>query len=198
MRIGPENQSGAQSGEQHRPGDGRGLGPQHSGAERDLGRRERQLLVGPAALRADQQTGARQVGTAAVGRGERSISVPRLQRLARYYNVPVDQLLPRDIDIDLTGATEAVEGDADYGRRSVWGEGTEKVTIDLTAFERLTEPEADMLQRYLKMIQVQRQDFNGRMLTIRGDDMRAIACLFGTDTDGIVRRLDDLGLRLPV
>ena len=131
-------------------------------------------------------------------RGERSISVPRLQRLARYYNVPVDQLLPRDIDIDLTGATDGVEGDADYGRRSVWGEGADKVTIDLTAFERLTEPEADMLQRYLKMIQVQRQDFNGRMLTIRGDDLRAIACLFSTDTDGIVRRLDDLGLRLPV
>jgi transcriptional regulator with XRE-family HTH domain len=131
-------------------------------------------------------------------RGERSISVPRLQRLARYYNVPVDQLLPRDIDIDLTGTAEAVEGDADYGRRSVWGEGAEKVTIDLTAFERLTEPEADMLQRYLKMIQVQRQDFNGRMLTIRGDDLRAIACLFGTDADGIVRRLDDLGLRLPI
>src|SRR5215212_7195796 len=29
-------------------------------------------------------------------RGERAISVPRLQRLARFYNVPVDQLLPRD------------------------------------------------------------------------------------------------------
>ena len=29
-------------------------------------------------------------------RGERVISVPRLQRLARFYNVPVDQLLPRD------------------------------------------------------------------------------------------------------
>jgi len=130
-------------------------------------------------------------------RGERSISVPRLQRLARYYNVPVDQLLPRDIDIDLTGSADTAEGDADYGRRSVWGEGADKVTIDLTAFERLTEPEADMLQRYLKMIQVQRQDFNGRMLTIRGDDLRAIACLFGTDADGIVRRLDDLGLRLP-
>ena len=130
-------------------------------------------------------------------RGERSISVPRLQRLARYYNVPVDQLLPRDIDIDLTGNADTAEGDADYGRRSVWGEGADKVTIDLTAFERLTEPEADMLQRYLKMIQVQRQDFNGRMLTIRGDDLRAIACLFGTDADGIVRRLDELGLRLP-
>src|SRR5437764_1549732 len=42
-------------------------------------------------------------------RGERAISVPRLQRLARFYNVPVDQLLPRDLgpepawgdDIDL-------------------------------------------------------------------------------------------------
>src|SRR3954453_8173848 len=29
-------------------------------------------------------------------RGERAISVPRLQRLARFYNVPVDQLLPAD------------------------------------------------------------------------------------------------------
>jgi hypothetical protein len=35
------------------------------------------------------------------------------------------------------------------------------------------------------------------MLTIRNDDLRAIACLFGTDADGIVRRLDDLRLRLP-
>src|ERR1700738_4991799 len=30
-------------------------------------------------------------------RGERIISVLRLQRLARFYAVPVDQLLPRDV-----------------------------------------------------------------------------------------------------
>src|ERR1700684_1542732 len=29
-------------------------------------------------------------------RGERAISVPRLQRLAKLYDVPVDQLLPND------------------------------------------------------------------------------------------------------
>ena len=29
------------------------------------------------------------------------------------------------------------------------------------------------------MIQLQRQDFNGRMLTIRRDDLRAIACILG-------------------
>ena len=36
-----------------------------------------------------------------------------------------------------------------------------------------------MLTRYLTMIQVQRQDFNGRVLTIRRDDLRAIACILG-------------------
>jgi len=35
--------------------------------------------------------------------------------------------------------------------------------------------DAETLSRYLRMIQVQRQDFNGRVLTIRRDDMRAIA-----------------------
>ena len=47
------------------------------------------------------------------------------------------------------------------------------------------------------MIQMQRQDFNGRVLTIRGDDLRTIACLIGTDFGQMVRRLDELGLRLP-
>src|SRR5207244_7738277 len=34
-------------------------------------------------------------------RGERAISVPRLQRLARFYNVPVDQLLPPASEADV-------------------------------------------------------------------------------------------------
>src|SRR5207248_3854851 len=47
-------------------------------------------------------------------RGERAISVPRLQRLARFYAVPVDQLLPRDVEIDLTeggGGAQVADGD---------------------------------------------------------------------------------------
>jgi hypothetical protein len=53
-----------------------------------------------------------------------------------------------------------------------------------------------MVYRYLSSIQVRRQDFNGRVLTIRADDIRAIAGLFGTDADALLRRLDDLQLRL--
>ena len=52
-----------------------------------------------------------------------------------------------------------------------------------------------MLARYLWMIQVQRQDFNGRMLTIRRDDLRAIACILDCHRQ-VPARLDDLGLRL--
>ncbi len=58
------------------------------------------------------------------------------------------------------------------------------VTIDLRRLERLNGAEADMLSRYLTMIQLQRQDFNGRMLTIRRDDLRAIACILGVTYEG--------------
>ena len=58
-------------------------------------------------------------------------------------------------------------------------DGNEKVTIDLTKLHSVSGPERDLLRRFLSMIQVQRQDFNGRMITIRAEDLRAIACLFG-------------------
>jgi len=131
-------------------------------------------------------------------RGERSISVPRLQRLADFYNVPVDQLLPRDSGGAAPWAAGAGESDsaattAENGRL---GPDDGRVTIDLTRLEAVTAPERELLRRYLGMIQVQRQDFNGRMITIRSEDVRAIGCLFDMSADGMRRRLDDLGLRL--
>jgi hypothetical protein len=53
-----------------------------------------------------------------------------------------------------------------------------------------------MLSRYLRMIQVQRQDFNGRVLTIRRDDIKAIACILGVSEVTADLRLDEMGLRL--
>lgn len=133
-------------------------------------------------------------------RGERTISVPRLQRLAQIYNVPVDQLLPRDLGgaVVMDGGPEEMV--VDPGRRRGQGgdESTGRVTIDLTRLDDVATPERDLLRRYLGMIQVQRQDFNGRVLTIRSDDVRAIGCLFDTTADGMRNRLDNLGLRQPV
>ncbi len=136
-------------------------------------------------------------------RGERAISVPRLQRLAKLYDVPVDQLLPQDEaptdrwsgharPTDSEAATQQVQA-----RRPLrpW-DGHEKITIELTKLNSVSGPERDLLRRFLSMIQVQRQDFNGRMITIRAEDLRAIACLFGVTPDAMSRRLDELGLRV--
>jgi transcriptional regulator with XRE-family HTH domain len=126
-------------------------------------------------------------------RGERAISVPRLQRLARFYNVPVDQLLPRDVGPGFrsSGGEDSL---LDLTRSAP--EPARKVIIDLTRLEELVGPSGEMLTRYLAMIQVQRQDFNGRMLTIRRDDLRAIACILDTTVDGAAKRLDELRLCL--
>lgn len=129
-------------------------------------------------------------------RGERSISVPRLQRLARFYSVPVDQLLPHPVDIDLTTEEEVEPPEGSFASRRSLEDVPVRVTLDLTRFDHLSEPESEMLRRYVAMIQVQRQDFNGRVMSIRRDDLRTIAGLLGTDTDAMVRRLDDLGLRV--
>jgi transcriptional regulator with XRE-family HTH domain len=159
-------------------------------------RKQKRLSLQAVEATSDQEFKASVLG--AYERGERSISVPRLQRLAEFYNVPVDQLLPRDVNGALTamgssspaGASRPVNGE----ERSR-AESNGRVTIDLTRLESVQAPEKDLLRRYLGMIQVQRQDFNGRVLTIRAEDVRAIGCLFDTTADGMRHRLDDLSLR---
>ena len=114
-------------------------------------------------------------------RGERAISVPRLMRLAEVYDVPPDTLLPREpeVEIDLTEAEAAQNG----------------FTIDLTQLAEIEDPEAAVLARYAATIQLQRQDFNGRMLTIRRDDLRVLAAVLGRRSEDLPQRLDQLGLR---
>jgi transcriptional regulator with XRE-family HTH domain len=125
-------------------------------------------------------------------RGERAISVPRLQRLARFYNVPVDQLLPRDLGPE--GPKWDNNGDTIDIREEARLAEDARVSLDLARLETLAAPERELLSRYIGMIQLQRQDFNGQVLTIRGEDLRAIACLFEATPEGMRRRLDQLGL----
>ena len=113
-------------------------------------------------------------------RGERAISVPRLSRLAHFYEVPVGQLLPRG-----DGVTEDAAMSLD-----------QQVTIDLDRLARVPGAEAAVLGRFLAMIQAQRPEFNGSSLTIRRDDLRTIACILDTGIDEIADRLDQLGVRL--
>ena len=117
-------------------------------------------------------------------RGERALSVGRLMRLAELFDVPADQLLPRadqtaDIDLTTRGGDDSMAG----------------YTIDLVRLSQLEEADALVLSRYAATIQLQRQDFNGRMLTIRSDDVRVLAAVLGRRPEGLASRLDELGLR---
>ncbi len=113
-------------------------------------------------------------------RGERAISVPRLERLASFYSVPIDQLLPQD---DVHGG-----GDSGVDLSRV------KLAINVAKLMQLNGQPFETLQRFLRLIQVQRQDFNGKVITIREDDQRAIAAMLDVPVDLVAARLEALDL----
>jgi transcriptional regulator with XRE-family HTH domain len=114
-------------------------------------------------------------------RGERSISVPRLERLAHFYGVPVDHLLPRGRDDDPAPSPPP---------------GAAKVRIDLMRLGQVEAPESAVLKRYVSLVQMQRGDFNGRVLTLRGDDVRVLASVLEQSPESLLTRLDSLGIKL--
>src|ERR1700689_2910737 len=71
-----------------------GAPPQAGGARLRTMRKQMRLSLQAVEAMSEQEFKASVLG--AYERGERAISVPRLQRLAKLYDVPVDQLLPPD------------------------------------------------------------------------------------------------------
>lgn len=121
-------------------------------------------------------------------RGERALSVTRLHRLAELYSVPVGQLLPSP-ELETSSEDGALGGP--FVARTT-------MTIDLERLRDLEGAEADLVNRYLRGIQVQRQDFNGKVLTVRADDLRALACMLGVASDAAIGQLERLGLSYTV
>ena len=81
-------------------------------------------------------------------RGERAISVPRLERLARFYRCRSTSCCrARSTSVPATDGTGVAP----------------KLAIDLRKLAQLQRQPFEMLIRFLRMIQVQRQDFNGRV-----------------------------------
>jgi len=111
-------------------------------------------------------------------RGERSISLPRLRRLADFYDVPIEQLLPKEVQL------------ADGRSAST----SSKLAIDLVKLATIDGPGFATLSRYLSMIQVQRGDFNGKVLTVRADDVRAIAVMLDVAIDDVRVHLEEIGI----
>ena len=160
-------------------GSGRQMSSVHVGERLRAIRRQKGLSLHDVEARSGLEFKASVLG--AYERGERAISVSRLIRLSEIYEVPPDQLLPRDADLEIN-LTEASDLESGY-------------TIDLVKLHALDEPDAAVLSRYAATIQLQRQDFNGRLLTIRRDDLRVLAAVLGRRPEELGVHLDELGLR---
>jgi hypothetical protein len=93
--------------------------------------------------------------------------LPRLLRLARLYGVPVEELLPREVgvEIDLTEPVEA-EPEARY-------------MVDLNRLAKTDDPDAAVLLRFVAEIQQRREERYGRLVTIRATDVKILAAALG-------------------
>ncbi len=111
-------------------------------------------------------------------RGDRAVTVQRLAELASFYGIPVAELLP-----------EGVSGTA--------VEPVPRIVIDL---ERLSQVPADQgmaLARYAATIQSQRGDYNGRVLSIRQEDLRSLSIIYDMSPAGLTEQLIEWGVLNP-
>ena len=95
-------------------------------------RKQKRLSLQEVEARSEAEFKASVLG--AYERAERAISVPRLQRLANFYNVPVDQLLPGEDAWNELGGGSQSHVDADMTERSL--------VIDLTKLSESKTPES--------------------------------------------------------
>jgi len=129
------------------------------------------LSLAEVEVRSEGKWSASAVG--AYERGFRTLSLPRLRALADFYKVPVGVLLGEPTSM------------APAGERR-------KIVLDLEALGRI-DPAAP-IRRFVHSIIDARGDFNGKVLSLRHDDLKALCTLVGGDIPTGVAQLRSLGV----
>jgi len=111
-------------------------------------------------------------------RGDRAVTVQRLSELADFYGVPVNELLPAGHAIPV-------------------GEPASRLIIDLEQLSAVPADKAAPLARYAATIQSQRGDYNGRVLSIRQEDMRSLAIIYDASPGALTEQLIGWGVLSP-
>ncbi len=106
-------------------------------------------------------------------RGDRNISATRLLELAEFYGVTPADVLP---------------GEAAPPPRAESG-----IVIDLARLAELGEAWSG-LRRYCGSIQQQRGDYNRRVLSLRSEDLRAIAAIQAATVTELIDQLGAVGV----
>jgi transcriptional regulator with XRE-family HTH domain len=110
-------------------------------------------------------------------RGDRAVTVTRLARLADFYGVPLADLLP--------GPPLQTAGD-----------GPDRLVLDLTRLRTNGSPGMIAVIRFARRVQRLRGDHNGRVLSLRGSDVEALAIAVGKEPDELVELLQAHGVLL--
>ncbi len=111
-------------------------------------------------------------------RGDRAVTVRRLAELAAFYGVPVAELLPE-------GGSNSATGPAP------------RLVINLERLGEVPAERAGPLARYAASIQSQRGDYNGRMLSIRREDLRSLAVIYDESPGVLTEQLIGWGVLSP-
>jgi transcriptional regulator with XRE-family HTH domain len=111
-------------------------------------------------------------------RGDRAVTVQRLSELAEFYGVPVNELLPE---------REAV----------IAVEQSPRIVIDLERLASVPREQGAPLARYAATIQSQRGDYNGRVLSIRHEDLRSLAVIYDATPTSLTEQLITWGVLSP-
>jgi len=111
-------------------------------------------------------------------RGDRAVTVQKLAELAEFYSVPVAELLP---DAPVAAAAEPPP----------------KLILDLERLGQVPAEKAGPLARYSAAIQAQRGDYNGRVLSIRQDDLRTLAVIYDEVPSRLTEQLIAWGVLNP-
>jgi transcriptional regulator with XRE-family HTH domain len=145
-------------------------------------RRQQRLSLEEVEERSNGRWSASAIG--AYERGYRTLSLGRLRELAEFYNVPISVLV---------GETEQHAHGAG-AERSPAGASTSsgKVVLDLLALHDVAD--AAPVARYANAIAVERGDFNGRILSLRRDDLRLLGTVLGVRDEDLFGRLEAWGV----
>jgi len=108
-------------------------------------------------------------------RGDRAVTVQRLSELADFYGVPVAELLPEGP----TGANI---------------EPAARIVIDLEQLSAVPAERSAPLARYAATIQSQRGDYNGRVLSIRNEDLRSLDVIYDASPSALTEQLIGWGV----
>ncbi len=92
-------------------------------------------------------------------RGDRSVTVQRLSELADFYGVPILELLPE---------ADPAEAPAE----------AQRIVLDLERLALIPAEQAGPLARFAGALQRMRGDYNGKVLSVRADDLQTLSLVY--------------------